>query len=71
MLAVFAVDLAKGKGAEARPELLTLSRELADAAARVLGPGEFKAGLGETVLIHTAGSDAADGLRPSGCWWWG
>jgi len=63
MLAVFAVDLAKGKGAEARPELLTLSRELADAAARVLGPGEFKAGLGETVLIHTAGSDAADGLK--------
>ncbi|MDR3746356.1 MAG: leucyl aminopeptidase [Acidobacteriaceae bacterium] len=63
MLAVFAVDLANGKGTEAQPELLTLSKELADAAARVLGPGEFKAGLGETVLIHLTGSNAADGLK--------
>jgi len=61
MLAIFAVDLAAGKNAEARPALLTQSSDLADAALRVLGPGEFKAGLGETALIH-----ATDDLKSAG-----
>jgi leucyl aminopeptidase len=61
MLALFAVDLATGKNAEPRPLLLTSSRPLADAAKRVLAPGEFKAGLGETTLLH-----ATDGLRSAG-----
>jgi leucyl aminopeptidase len=58
MLAVFAVDLATGKNAEPRPLLLTSSSDLADAAARALGPGEFKAGLGDTALVN-----ATTGLR--------
>jgi leucyl aminopeptidase len=61
MLALFAVDLAAGKNAEPRPLLLTSSGSLADAAGRVLAPGEFKAGLGETALLH-----ATDGLRSAG-----
>jgi leucyl aminopeptidase len=61
MLALFAVDLATGKNAEPRPLLLTSSGSLADAAGRVLAPGEFKAGLGETALLH-----ATDGLRSAG-----
>ena len=61
MLALFAVDLATGKNADARPVLLTSSRNLADAAMRVLSPGEFKAALGETALVH-----ASDGLKSAG-----
>ena len=41
MLALFAVDLATGRNAEPRPLLLTSSSSLADAAQRVLAPGEF------------------------------
>ena len=67
MLAVFAVDVATGKGAEAQPVLLTASSAVAGAAERVLASGEFKASLGETVLIHlaggVAGSAKADGLK--------
>ena len=44
-----------------RPLLLTSSIDLADAAARALGPGEFKAGLGETALIYVT-----DGLHSAG-----
>ena len=61
MLALFAVDLATGKNAEPCPLLLPSSGSLADAAQRVLAPGEFKAGLGETALLH-----ATDGLRSAG-----
>jgi len=43
MLALFAVDLATGRDAEPRPLLLTSSSDLADATARAMGPGEFKA----------------------------
>jgi leucyl aminopeptidase len=64
MLAVFAVDLATGKKEEPRPLLLTQSSDLADAAARALGPGEFKAGLGETALIHTTDRLKSAGLQP-------
>jgi leucyl aminopeptidase len=63
MLAVFAVDAAAGKKEDARPVLLTLSSELADAAARALGPNEFKASLGETVLIHLASGTGAEELQ--------
>jgi leucyl aminopeptidase len=62
MLAVFAVDQATGKNAEPRPLLLTSSIDLADAAGRALGPGEFKAGLGETALIHTTEEMKSAGL---------
>jgi len=62
LLAVFAVDAAAGKKDDARPVLLTLSSELADAAARALGPNEFKAGLGETVVIHLGAGDAKAGF---------
>jgi leucyl aminopeptidase len=58
VLAVFAVDQATGKGAEPRPALLTASSQATAVAARVLSSGEFKAGLGESVLIH-----AVDGLK--------
>jgi leucyl aminopeptidase len=61
LLAVFAVDLAMGKNVDAHPALLTQSSDMADAAARILGPGEFKARLGETVLIH-----ATDDLKSAG-----
>ena len=52
MLAVFAVDGAASKGTEPSPVLLTASGAVASAAARALGSGEFKAGLGETLLLH-------------------
>jgi len=61
MLAVFAVDCSTGKNAEPRPALLSSSRDLADAAMRLLTPGEFKAGLGDTALIH-----ATDALKSAG-----
>jgi leucyl aminopeptidase len=61
MLALFAVDLATGKKEEPRPLLLASSSDLAGAAARALGPGEFKAALGETALIH-----ATDSLKSAG-----
>ncbi len=58
MLAVFAVDLSLAKGAQPRPSLLTSSSEVAGAARSVLASGEFKAALGETLLLH-----APDGPR--------
>ena len=58
LLAVFAVDLATGEESESHPVLLTTSDSLTNAASRVLGTGEFKASLGETLLIH-----APNGIR--------
>ena len=52
MLAVFAVDVSTGKDAEVLPALLTTSDAISDAAARFLATGEFKATLGETLLLH-------------------
>jgi leucyl aminopeptidase len=52
MLAVFAVDIALGKDAEPLLALLTTSDSLTNAAAKVLASGEFKATLGETLLLH-------------------
>ncbi len=52
LLVVFAVDLATGKAAEAHPVLLSTSDAISGAAQRFLRPGEFKAGLCETLLLH-------------------
>lgn len=62
LLAVFAVDIATGKDADPSPALLTTSDALADAAARWLTTGEFKAGLGETLLLHGPGGSTAERL---------
>jgi len=60
MLAVFAVDLAAGKSDTAQPKLLSQSQPLAAAAQKLLDSGEFKAGLGETAMLHgPAGLKAA------------
>ena len=48
---------------EPRPLLLTSSIDVADAAARALGPGEFQAGLGETALVHTTEEMKSAGLH--------
>ncbi len=58
MLAVFAVDIATGKDADPLPALLTTSDAITDAAAKVLESGEFKATLGESLLLH-----APNGLK--------
>lgn len=62
MLAVFAVDTAEGKNAEARPVLLAAAGAFDAAAAAVLASGEFKAGPGETVLLHAPAGLKAERL---------
>jgi leucyl aminopeptidase len=62
MLAVFAVDIAIEKDADPLPALLTTSDAVSDAAAKVLASGEFKATLGETVLLHAPGGLKAERL---------
>ena len=62
MLAVFAVDIAVGKDAEPLPALLTTSDAVTNAAAKVLATGEFKATLGETLLLHAPGGLKAERL---------
>jgi leucyl aminopeptidase len=62
LLAVFAVDIATGKDATASPALLTTSDALAKAAAPGLASGEFKATLGETLLLHAPASVKAERL---------
>src|SRR5690348_4067730 len=62
MLAVFAVDVASDKDAEPLPVLLNTSDAVTKAAAKVLGSGEFKAGLGETVLLHAPAGLKAERL---------
>jgi leucyl aminopeptidase len=54
LLAVFAVDAntTTGKDAKPEPKLLTTSEAIQKAAASVLASGEFKASLGETLLLH-------------------
>ena len=52
MLAVFAVDASVNKDSDALPTLLTTSTALTEAASKALASGEFKAGLGETLLLH-------------------
>ncbi len=62
LLAVFAVDLATVAGADAIPTLLTTSDAVAGAAERFLKGGEFKAGLGETLLLHAPSGLKAERL---------
>jgi len=52
MLAVFAVDIAIGKDADPLVALLTTSDAVTNAVAKVLASGDFKATLGETLLLH-------------------
>ncbi len=52
LLAVFAVDIATGRDARPLPTLLVTADAMSDAASRFLQSGEFKAGAGETLLLH-------------------
>src|ERR1700740_3382807 len=58
MLAVFAVDGAIRKDADPLVALLTTSDAVSNAAATALASGEFKAVLGEQLLLH-----APNGLK--------
>jgi leucyl aminopeptidase len=58
MLAVFAVDIATVADADPLPALLSTSDAVTNAAAKVMASGEFKATLGETLLLH-----APNGLK--------
>ena len=62
LLAVFAVDSATEKDAPPAPTLLTTSSAISAAAAQVLASGEFKATLGETVVIHAPAGISAQRL---------
>jgi leucyl aminopeptidase len=62
MLAVFAVDIASVKDAEPLPALLATSDAITNAAAKVLASGEFKAALGDTVLLHAPSGLKAERL---------
>ena len=62
MLAVFAVDIAIGNEVEPLPALLSTSDAVTDAAARVMASGEFKATLGETLLLHAPAGLKAERL---------
>ena len=64
LLVVFAVDTAPAgaKKAEAAPALLSSQPLLEGATSSVLGSGEFKASLGETLLLHAPANLAASRL---------
>jgi leucyl aminopeptidase len=62
LLAVFAVDIATGKDAEPLVALMTTSDAVTNAAAKILGTGEFKATLGETLLLHSPNGLKAERL---------
>jgi leucyl aminopeptidase len=62
LLAVFAVDVATGKDEEPLPALLTTSDDVTKAAARFLQAGEFKATLGEALLLHAPAGLKAERL---------
>lgn len=53
LLAVFAIDTSTDKDSPAAPTLLTTNAALLAAAAPWLSSGEFKATLGETLLLHS------------------
>src|ERR1700748_968159 len=52
LLTVFAVDIAVGADAPSLPTLLTTSDSVCNAGKGILTSGEFKATIGETLLIH-------------------
>ncbi len=62
LLAVFAVDIATAAGDSPSPALLTTSDAITGAAAPWLVSGEFKAGLGETLLLHSPSGLKAERL---------
>jgi len=62
MLAVFAVDIAAGKDAEPIPVLLNTSDAVTRVAEKFIQSGEFKAGLGETLLLHAPSGLKAERL---------
>ena len=62
MLAVFAVDIAIKKEGEPMPVLLTTSDAVTNAAETVMRSGEFKALLGETLLLHAPAGVKAERL---------
>jgi len=62
LLAIFAVDIATGKDAEPLVALMTTSDAMTNAAAKVLGTGEFKATVGETLLLHSPAGLKAERL---------
>lgn len=62
MLAVFAVDVATGKDADPLVALLTTSDAVSNAAAPSLASGEFKATLGEQLLLHSPSGLKAERL---------
>ncbi len=63
LLTVFAVDVSNDADAEgALPTLLVTADGLSDAAARFLNGGEFRAKLGETLLLHAPAGLRADRL---------
>jgi leucyl aminopeptidase len=62
MLAVFAVDIATGKDAEPMAALLSTSDAVTNAVTKVLESGEFKATLGETLLLHSPNGLKAERL---------
>ena len=62
LLAVFAVDVAEGKNLDPLPALLSTSDSVTDATSTFLTTGEFKAGLGETLLLHSPSGLKAERL---------
>ena len=62
LLALFAVDIATGKDAEPHPALLSTSDAAGRAAESWFASGEFKAGLGETLLLHAPAGIKAERL---------
>jgi leucyl aminopeptidase len=62
MLTVFAVDVATGKNVEPLAALLTTSDDVTNAAEQQLASGEFKAKLGETLLLHAPSGLKAERL---------
>jgi leucyl aminopeptidase len=62
LLAVFVVDAAPDKSDSPQLALLTSSDPIAKAAESVLASGEFKASLGDTVVIHAPAGLAAERL---------
>jgi leucyl aminopeptidase len=62
LLAVFAVDTAEAKGASAAPVLLHGDGALLEAVKTWFDSGEFKAGVGETLLLHAPAGLACERL---------
>ncbi len=62
MLAVFAVDITTGKDSDPIPVLLTTSDAVTKATEKFILSGEFKAGLGETLLLHAPSGLKAERL---------